>query len=284
MFSVRSLVFDVFFTEGCDLHFVSAPNECFAHQQNGARHASGARIEILHQLENLHSLDYETRRAREVGVIRRQRLQRSRGHAPVQLMRFAKSFVHQRFCADHRIIRDRAAAEQHTVRSDEAIIADGDRRRCLPIHLQIDRVREHLRLESGKGGELPDDDAVGAIDQVPMRDCRMRADNQFRAAIGFIREMRRRAERKTGDPISPADNHVFAELKQGDVLAQGEMANAGIGFHDQPFWKNPGEPDSSSRMNAETKLLLEKRATHAPWQQKTEKSDKVFHSCGASAR
>ncbi len=117
-----------------------------------------------------------------------------------------------------------------------------------------------------------------------MRDCGMRADNQFRAAVGFSREMRRRAERKTRDPISPADNYMFAEMKQRDVLAQGEIANAGIGFHDQPFRENPGEADASSRMNAETKLLLEKRATHAPRQQETEKTEEFFHSCGASVR
>ena len=54
----------------------------------------------------------------------------------------------------------------------------------------------------------------------------MCADDQLRAAIRLMSEMRRRSERKTGDPISSPDRSLFAEMKQRDVLTKREMTDA----------------------------------------------------------
>ena len=73
-------------------------------------------------------------------------------------MRFGKAFVQKRFCAEHRIIWERATAEQHAIRPDEAIIPDANRRGCLSIFLKVNAVRENLRLKSCHGRESADHD------------------------------------------------------------------------------------------------------------------------------
>ena len=83
-------------------------------------------------------------------------------------MRLSETFIQKRFCAEHTEIGKRAAAEQDGVRSDEAIIANSDGGRRLPTLLDIDRVRDDLRLESRHRRKLTNGDRIRAVDQMPM--------------------------------------------------------------------------------------------------------------------
>ena len=74
-----------------------------------------------------------------------------------------------------------------------------------------------------------------------------------------MREMRRRPQRKTGDPIGATDNRVRFEMKQIDAFADGGRSNGAAFFHDQAIRQNPGEADARSWMNLKTKLFFEKR-------------------------
>ena len=47
-----------------------------------------------------------------------------------------------------------------------------------------------------------------------------------------MREMRRRPERKTGDPIGATDDRVRFEMKQVDIFADGSRADLTAFFHD----------------------------------------------------
>lgn len=117
-------------------------------------------------------------------------------------MRFAEALIQKRLCTEHTIIRERTAAEQDGVSSDKTIVTDLHRSGCLPIAFEIDAVRENLRLEASERCELSDDDGIGAVDQVTMRDGGMLAENELRLTIRFLREMTARPKRETGDPIA----------------------------------------------------------------------------------
>ena len=75
-----------------------------------------------------------------------------------------------------------------------------------------------------------------------------------------MHEMARRAERKSGDPVGATDNRMGFEMQEIDAFANGGRADLAAFFHDQAFWKNPGEADVRARMNLITELLLEKRS------------------------
>ena len=83
-------------------------------------------------------------------------------------MRFGKGLVQKRFGPEHAEVRQCTAGQQHTVGSDKAKIANSDWRRRLPILLEIDAMGKNLRLKSGHGGEVADRDRVRAIDEMPM--------------------------------------------------------------------------------------------------------------------
>ena len=78
-------------------------------------------------------------------------------------MRLCVRFVEQRFGAKHAIIWKRGATEHNAVRADKAIAANLDWAGNLSIELNIDGVRNELRLEPGNSGEAADGDRAGAI-------------------------------------------------------------------------------------------------------------------------
>jgi hypothetical protein len=145
------------------------------------------------------------------------------------------------------------------------------------IRLEINAVRQHLRAKPGESSELPDRDSIRAIDEMPMRDCRVFTDDQFGASIGFAREVRRRTERKSGDPVAVADQRMLAQMKQGDVLAQREIADRGVRFHHQTVGADPGEPDARRRMNLVAELPNEQFAPDPPGQKQAEEHEEFLH-------
>src|SRR5438132_12574519 len=115
-------------------------------------------------------LDNETFRSLKISALGRKFLERVRRHAAVELMRFGKIFVQQRFRSEHAEIGKRAASEQHGICSNEAIIADAHGSRPLPALLDVDRVRDDLRLKSCYCCKLTDCHQIRAVDQMPMCD------------------------------------------------------------------------------------------------------------------
>ena len=143
---------------------------------------------------------------------------------------------------------------------------------------------ENLRLEPGEGGESADRDRVRAIDEMPIRDVGMLAENQLRAAVGFGCKMTRWSQGETGNPITPTDRGMLMQMKERDVFAKCEMSDRAVRFHDEAIRKDPCEPDAAGRMEREAKLLLEKRSTQRPWKQEAEKHEQCLHSCGVRLR
>jgi len=90
--------------------------------------------------------------------------------------------------------------------------------------------------------------------------------------------MTRIAQRKAGNPITPADRRVGFQMQQVEILCHGKMTNAGVLFHDQTRRQNPGQTNASSGMNLETKLPLQKRAPHLPRQQQRNELEKILHA------
>ena len=178
------------------------------------------------------ALDNEAFHPLKIFAVWRKFLDQPRRHAAVKLIRFRKTFVEKRFGAEHAKIRKRATTEQNAVRSDETVIADSYRRRALAILLDIDAVGNDLGLESSEGREFADRDRIGAIDQMPVGDGRMFADDKFGPPVFLLGEVPRRSERKTGDPVAPPNRCVRFEMQEIDVLANGEMIDATAFLHD----------------------------------------------------
>ena len=97
-------------------------------------------------------------------------------------------------------------------------------------------------------------------------------------------EMTRGAERKSGNPISAANNGVRLQMEEINAFANGGRADLASFFHDQAVWKNPGEADVRARMNLITELPLEKRSPQLPGQKETEQHQNLFHNCAPSLR
>src|SRR5882724_4518275 len=125
----------------------------------------------------------------EVCAVRRQLFNRSRRHATIKLVRLGESFVQKRFCAEHAEIGERAAAQQHAVGSDEAVIADTNGRGRLPALFDVDGVSQDLRLKSGERSKLPDHDRICAINQMSMGNVGVFADDELWLSIFLVREM-----------------------------------------------------------------------------------------------
>ena len=87
-----------------------------------------------------------------------------RRNAAIELMRFGKTLVEQRLCAEHAEIRQRTSAEQYAIRADEAVVSNAHRGRGLAIFLDVDAVGDDLRLKTGKGCEFPDRHRIRAVD------------------------------------------------------------------------------------------------------------------------
>ena len=154
----------------------------------------------------------------------------------------------------------------------------------MPVLREVDCVGENLRLETGKGGEFPDRDRVRAIDEMPIRDVGMLAENQLGAALRFRCEVTRWPQGETGDPVAAPDRGVLMQMKKRDVFAKCKISDRAVRFHDEASRKDPCEPDAAGRMEREAKLFLEKRSTKRPREQEAEKHEQCLHSCGVRLR
>ena len=189
-------------------------------------------MRALPETSRFFTLNDEAFGALEIRVIGRQLFDRASGNPAVQIIRIGQWFVEQRFCAEHAIVRQRASAEQNAIRSDKTIVADLHGRRGLAIFFKIDGMRENLRPKSGEGRELPHGDGIGAIDQVPVRDSGMFADNELWLAPGFLGEMTGGPKGKSCDPVAIPERSVRFEMKERDVLANGELPDTRALLHD----------------------------------------------------
>src|SRR5262249_17630147 len=72
-------------------------------------------------------LDNETFRPLKIFAVARERFCRARRNAGVKLIGIGKRFVEKRFCTKNTVVRERAAAEQDTTRSDEAVVTHAHR-------------------------------------------------------------------------------------------------------------------------------------------------------------
>jgi hypothetical protein len=123
------------------------------------------------------ALNNETFRPLKIFALRRQSFDRARRHAAVKLIRFSEALVHQRLCADYAKIRKHTPAKQNTIRPNKTIIANLHRLRSLAVPFDVDAVGHDLRRKSGQSTELADRDRVRAIDEMPMGDGGVFADN-----------------------------------------------------------------------------------------------------------
>ncbi len=154
----------------------------------------------------------------------------------------------------------------------------------MTIAFKIDGVRENLRPKSGEGREFPNGDRVCAINQMPVRNGGMFADDELGLAIGLLREMTGRTERKSGNPVPISNRGMRLEVKQRDVFAECEMADARAFLHDQSLRKNPGQADPAGRMNSEAELFFEKASPHFPRKQQADEHEKCIHTRAPSSR
>ena len=96
--------------------------------------------------------------------------------------------------------------------------------------------------------------------------------------------MRRRPKREASDPIAVSDRSMRFHVKQRDVLANRERSDLAAFLHDEPRWKNPGEPDPAAGMNLEAELFLEERSPHFPGESKAQEHQDSFHNGAPSCR
>ena len=168
------------------------------------------------------------------------------------------------------MMRQTAPTQDHTVRPDKAVFANLNWLRCLPACLEIDAVRDELRSKSGEVGEGADAHTRRAVNQVPAADRGMGLDDKLGTPVGLMGEMPARARGEPGYPIQLPDHSVGPEMQQVDVLANIQVPDAGILFHDQAPWKNPAEADATRGMQRIAELPLEEPAPNAPRQEQTE--------------
>src|SRR5207237_8298736 len=134
--------------------------------------------------------------------------------------------VQERFGAEHAIIGQGRISQEHAVAANKTIIAHANRMRDLAILRDVDGVRNELGLESGNGGEAADGDGIGAIQQMAMSDGGMLAHDQLGPALGLAGEMRRIAQRKTGNPIPATDRRMRLQMQQLEILYYRKLDNA----------------------------------------------------------
>src|SRR6202030_1206721 len=128
-------------------------------------------------------LDNETFRPLKGFAVRRQSFNRAGRHAAVKLIRFGKGLVHERFGADHAIIRQNATTKQNAIGPDKTVIANSNGQRRLTTFLDVKAVGHDLRLNPGERAEFANRNRVCAIDEMPVSDGRMFAHDQLRLAI-----------------------------------------------------------------------------------------------------
>ena len=175
------------------------------------------------------------------------------------------------------------ATKDNRLSTDETVFPNFYRLGGLAAGRQIDAVGNELRTKASDGRERTDADSCGAIDQMPAADSRVRFDDQLGTPVRLMREMPARAAGEAGDPIQLADDGVGTEMQKVDVLAKGEMPDAGVLLHDEPARENPGEADVAGGMKGIAELFLEKRAPERPRQQERKKHQDFFHQAGARA-
>jgi hypothetical protein len=117
-----------------------------------------------------------------------------------------------------------------------------------------------------------------------MGDGGMFAYDEFRPAIGLLREVWRWPKRKTGDPIAASNRRVCLQMQEIDVLANGEMTNATAFLHDQSRWTNAGEADPAAWVNFVVELFFQKRAPHPPGEKQAQEHENFFHNCAPRLR
>ena len=91
-----------------------------------------------------------------------------------------------------------------------------------------------------------------AIDQMSAADAGVGFDDQLRVPVGLMREVPAVATGKSGNPVQSPNDGVGAEMEEIDVLAQGEMPDARMLFHNETARENPGETNVTGRMNGIT--------------------------------
>ena len=182
------------------------------------------------------------------------------------------------------MMRQTAPTQHHTIRPDKAVFANLDGLRRLPAGLEIDAVRDELRSKPAHRGKRANAHARGAVDQMPAADPGMGLHDKLRVPVCLMREMPARARGKSGDPIQLSDDRVRPEMQQVDVLANSQVPDAGVLFHDQAPWKNPAEADAAAGMNGIAKLFLQQGAPQLPRKQHRKEHQDLLHHTGASER
>lgn len=125
---------------------------------------------------------------------------------------------------------------------------------------------DDLGVKSRERGEASDRNGTRAVNQVPIRDRGVFANNQFRVPICLMREMSRWTKRESGYPIAAADCCMRFEIKKLEVLANSCRPDARFFLHYEMVWKHPRQTNARSRMNLKAELLFQKRSTQFPGQ------------------
>jgi hypothetical protein len=117
-------------------------------------------------------------------------------------------------------------------------------------------VGHDLRLHPRERAEFANRNQVRAINEMPMSDGRMLAQDQLRFAIRLFREVTRGSERKTADPVAAADHGMRFEVKQIQTFAESEIIDPAPFFHDQAGRINPGQADAATRVDLVAELFF----------------------------
>ena len=184
---------------------------------------------------------HEAPGAAEVGRPGIDGLDRSGRLAGVEAPGLAVGFVEQGKGAEHGMVGEHTAAEDHTGSAHEAVGADADGLAVLAVVLQINGMAEQLGVVAGDGAEGPDGDAVGAVDVVILGDGGMGAKNELCPTIGLVGKVGGSgAGGKAGDPVSSANGGPFAQLKGIKVHGHGEGIDSGARGHGKVAGIDPG--------------------------------------------
>jgi hypothetical protein len=109
----------------------------------------------------------------------RQVFNQSGWNSSIERMGFREYFIQQRARPEHTTVWKCTSAQENAARSNETVLTNRDRFRCLPRLIEVDAVRKDLTPVSGKSREFPEAYSVRTIDYMPFGNCCMASKDQF---------------------------------------------------------------------------------------------------------
>ena len=175
------------------------------------------------------------------------------------------------------MIRQRATAQNHAIRANEAVISNRNWSGRLTTAFEVNAMCQNLRSIARKCCESSNSDTACAVDEMTIRDGGVLTYDEFRPPVMLVCEVLGVAERTRRYPIKSADRSVLLQMQELQALAHRKGPNLRMGIQNQSFRHHPREPNATRGMNRVTEYSYQEPTSKRPRQQKRNPVQQFLH-------